>query len=232
MPTEFWSALPGRDFIAEILTAAQAPTSWRPISLIPSETFRALLSLLPAVAIFLAILSLEREARRRLLLVALAIGVASALLGMLQVLGGASGPYLFSFTNVGMAVGFFANDNHFAALEYVLLPLGSAALAETRTRSPAFLVAIFGAVAPALLVWASLVRLAIGDHAWSPVSRRDACVRLNPGAQEARPSPRALDRCGVRACASAYRHGLGVAADFIAVCRARSCRRRSMEDRR
>ncbi len=151
MPSEFWSALPGRDFIAEILTAAQAPTSWRPISLIPSETFRALLSLLPAVAIFLAILSLEREARRRLLLVALAIGVASALLGMLQVLGGASGPYLFSFTNVGMAVGFFANDNHFAALEYVLLPLGSAALAEARTRSPAFLVAIFGAVAPALL---------------------------------------------------------------------------------
>jgi hypothetical protein len=151
LPPELWRALPGRDFVAEILTAAQAPISWRPISLIPSETWRALLSLLPAVAIFLAILSLGRDARRRLLLVALAIGVASAVLGMLQVLGGAGGPYLFRFTNVGFAVGFFANDNHFAALEYVLLPLGGAALAETRTRSPAFLVAIFGAITPALL---------------------------------------------------------------------------------
>jgi O-antigen ligase len=152
LPPELWKALPGRDFVAEILTAAQAPVSWRPISLIPSETWRALLSLLPAVAIFLAILSLGREARRRLLLVALAIGVASAVLGMLQVMGGGSRDlYLFAVTNEGTAVGFFANHNHLAALEYALLPLGAAALAETQTRSPAFLVAILGAVAPALL---------------------------------------------------------------------------------
>ena len=152
LPPELWSALPSRDLVAEILTAAQAPISWRPISLIPSETWRALLSLLPAVAIFLAILSLGRDARRRLLLVALAIGVASALLGMLQVMGGASGGlYLFAFTNEGTAVGFFANHNHLAALEYALLPLGAAALAETLTPSPAFLVAILGAVASAVL---------------------------------------------------------------------------------
>ena len=149
LPPELWKALPGRDFVAEILTTAQAPISWRPISLIPSETWRALLSLLPAVAIFLAILSLGRDARRRLLLVALAIGVASAVLGMLQVLGG--GPYFYTFTNAGTAVGFFANHNHLAALEYALLPLGAAALAETQTPSPAILVAILGAVASALL---------------------------------------------------------------------------------
>jgi hypothetical protein len=149
LPPELWNALPGRDFISEILTTAQAPISWRPISLIPSETWRALLSLLPAVAIFLAILSLERDARRRLLLAALAIGVASALLGMLQVLGG--GPYFFTITNEGTAVGFFANHNHLAALEYALLPLGAAALAETQTPSPAILVAVLGAVASALL---------------------------------------------------------------------------------
>jgi O-antigen ligase len=149
VPPELWKALPGRDFVAEILTTAQAPISWRPISLIPSETWRALLSVLPAVAIFLAILSLGRDARRRLLLIALAIGVASALLGMLQVLAG--GPYFYTFTNPGTAVGFFANHNHLAALEYALLPLGAAALAETQTPSPAILVAILGAVASALL---------------------------------------------------------------------------------
>jgi hypothetical protein len=151
LPPELWSALPGRDFVAEILTAANVPISWRPISLIPSETWRALLSVLPGVAIFLAILSLRRDARRLLLLLAVAIGIVSALLGMLQVLNGATGPYLFTITNAGTAVGFFANHNHLAAFEYALLPLGAAALAETQTQSLVFLVAILGAVASALL---------------------------------------------------------------------------------
>ena len=152
LPPALWSALPGRSPIAEILTTAQVPMSWRPISLIPIETWRALLSLLPAVAVFLATLSLEREARRRLLLFSVATGVASAVLAMLQVLGGRESElYFYAVTNVGRGVGFFANANHFAGFEYALLPLGAAALAETRARSPAFLVAIIGCVVPALL---------------------------------------------------------------------------------
>jgi O-antigen ligase len=68
------------------------------------------------------------------------------------VLGGReSGLYFYAVTNVGRGVGFFANANHFAGFEYALLPLGAAALAETRARSPAFLVAIIGCVVPALL---------------------------------------------------------------------------------
>jgi O-antigen ligase len=152
LPPAVWAAIPGREIITEILTTAQTPTSWRPISLIPIETWRALLSLLPALALFLATLSLEFEARQRLLLLATGIGVASALLAMLQVLGGKeSGLYFYSFTNIRVGVGFFANSNHFGALEYALLPLGAAALAETRVRSPAFLVTAFGCVVPALL---------------------------------------------------------------------------------
>jgi O-antigen ligase len=152
LPPALWSVLPGRSVIADILTVAQAPMSWRPISLVPVETSRALLSLLPAVAMFLATLTLEREARQRLLLLALTIGVAGALLAMLQVLGGSQiGLYFYDFSNIGRGVGFFANANHFGAFEYALLPLGAAALAETRARSPAFLVAIVGCVAPALL---------------------------------------------------------------------------------
>ena len=152
LPPALWSALPGRSPIAEILTTAQAPMSWRPISLIPVETWRALLSLLPAVAVFLATLTLEREARRRLLLLSMAMGVACAMMAMLQVLGGrGSWLYFYDFTNVGKGVGFFANANHFGGFEYALLPLGAAALAETRARSPAFLVAIIGCVVPALL---------------------------------------------------------------------------------
>jgi hypothetical protein len=101
---------------------------------------------------FLATLSLEREARQLLLLIALTIGVASALLAMLQVLGGSeSGAYFFNVTNVGRGVGFFANANHYGAFEYILLPLGAAALADMRTRSSAFLLAVLGIVLPALL---------------------------------------------------------------------------------
>jgi len=152
LPPALWSVLPGRSPIAEILTTAQAPMSWRPISLIPVETWRALLSLLPAVAVYLGTLSLEREARRQLLLLSVAMGVACAMMAMLQVLGGrGSGLYFYDFTNVGKGVGFFANANHFGGFEYAVLPLGAAALAETRARSPAFLVAIIGCVVPALL---------------------------------------------------------------------------------
>lgn len=152
LPPGLWSALPGRDIVAQILTSADAPLSWRPISLIPSETWRALLSLLPALAIFFATLNFDRDARRLLLLLALSIGMASVLLAMLQVLGGsASGLYFFSVTNVGKGVGFFANANHFGAFEYILLPLGAVALAETSRRSSAFVLAVLGGVAPALL---------------------------------------------------------------------------------
>ena len=152
LPPALWTALPGRDIIAQILTTAQVPMSWRPISLIPVETWQALLSLLPGLAMFLATLGLEREARQRLLLLVTAVGVVSALLAMLQVLGGReSGLYFYTFTNVGEGVGFFANPDHFGAFEYALLPLAAAALAETRSRSPAFLAVIFVCVAPALL---------------------------------------------------------------------------------
>ena len=144
--------MPGRQSIVDILATAGAPLSWRPISLIPGATERALLSLLPGLAIFLSVLSLDRNERMLLLLLAVAVGVLSALIAMLQVLGGLdSGLYFFDITNVGRGVGFFANANHFAAFEYVLLPLAAAALSEIQIRSLAYSLAVFGLVVPALL---------------------------------------------------------------------------------
>ena len=92
------------------------------------------------------------------------------------------GLYFFAFTNEGTAVGFFANHNHLAALEYALLPLGAAALAETPTRSSAFLLAVLGGVAPALLFALTLTGSRSADP-WRPLGRGDACVRLDPGAR-------------------------------------------------
>ena len=152
LPYWLWSLLPGRQSIVDILATAGAPLSWRPISLIPGATERALISLLPAVAIFLAVLSLDRYERRLLLLLAVAVGVLSALIAMVQVVGGLdSGLYFFDITNVGRGVGFFANANHFAAFEYALLPIAAAALSEIQIRSLAYSLAVFGLVVPALL---------------------------------------------------------------------------------
>ena len=133
MPPFLWESLPGRRDIAETLAAAGVDPGWRPLSLIPEATFRAFLALLPPVAIFLGALNLDRDARKFLLILAAAIGVLSAPLAMLQVLGAQdSGPYLYDVTNVGRGVGFFANANHFGALAYCLIPISIAGLADIR----------------------------------------------------------------------------------------------------
>jgi hypothetical protein len=152
LPYWAWSLLPGRQSVADILTTAGVSASWRPISLIPGATERSLFSLLPAVAIFLSVLCLDRDTRKFVLLLAVGIGVLSAPLAMAQLVGGLdSGLYFFDVTNSNRGVGFFANANHFAAFEYCLLPLAAAALSELRLRSLAFLLAAFGVVIPALL---------------------------------------------------------------------------------
>jgi O-antigen ligase len=157
LPSWAWSLLPGRQSVLDILATAGLPLSWRPISLIPGATWRALLSVLPAVTIFLAALSLDLNGRKLLLLLAVAVGVVSASLAMLQVIGGLdSGLYFYQFTNPGRGVGFFANANHFAAFEYTLIPLAAATLTELRVRSFAFLLAVFGIVVPSLLFGLSL----------------------------------------------------------------------------
>ena len=156
-PSWFWSHLPGRQSVVDIFAAGEIPLSWRPISLISGATWRALLSLLPPVSIFLATLSLDREERRLLALVAVTIGVISTPLAMLQVIGGQdSGLYFYNRTNIGNGVGFFANDNHFAAFEYSLIPLAAAALTDLRIRSVGLTLAVLGVVVTTLLFGLSL----------------------------------------------------------------------------
>jgi O-antigen ligase len=157
LPPWLWSALPGREPLVDIFAAAEVPLSWRPTAVIPGATWRALLSLAPPAAFFLATLSLDRDARRLQALVVTAIGVVSVPIAMLQVIGGPdSGLYFFDVTNIGKGVGFFANANHFGAFEYALLPLSAAALTESRIRSHALSLAILGGVVGALLFGLSL----------------------------------------------------------------------------
>jgi O-antigen ligase len=100
---------------------------WLPISLYPTATWLGLLSLLPATAVFLAMLSLEQWSRRVLILVIFIVIFASAILDMLQIMGGEESPLRFyAVTNRGRAVGFFANSNHNAAFLYSAIPFVTA----------------------------------------------------------------------------------------------------------
>jgi len=152
LPPRLWTLLPGREEIAAIYSAAGVPLSWRPISVIPSATWRALGSALPAVAIFLGTLTFSRAQRLAALALVVTVGVASAPLAALQAFGGReSGFYVFDFTNTGHGVGFFANANHFGAFESCLLPLAAAILTSLKRGSRALLLAALAGILPAVL---------------------------------------------------------------------------------
>jgi O-antigen ligase len=81
------------------------------------------MSLLPAVAVFLAMLSLGARTRRRLVVAILVIVFLSVGLDLLQMMDDDAGAWRFyAITNPDRAVGFFANANHNAALLYCAVP--------------------------------------------------------------------------------------------------------------
>ena len=120
LPPWIWTILPGRAEVAEAYTAAGVPLPFLPLSLEPLTTLRSLWSLLPAIAVFLGVLSLREEAEFRwILLLIFAVAVVGAGLELMQLAGGVHSPLRFyEITNVHRGVGFFANSNHQAAFLY------------------------------------------------------------------------------------------------------------------
>lgn len=126
LPPFVWIHLPGRASVVVSVHAAGMALPWSPVSLDPAATQRSLLSLLPAIAVFLAALSLETQSRRLISLLIMVFAVVSVLLGLAQIAGGSDSPLRFyQPTNTGDSVGFFANRNHYAALLYCAIPLAT-----------------------------------------------------------------------------------------------------------
>jgi O-antigen ligase len=104
-------------------------------SLAPSWTLNSLLHLLPAAAMFLLVLRLPNEDRRKLPTVLLAVAGASVVLGAFQLMGGSDSPLRFyDVTNRNSPVGFFANVNHEATLLLCALPLTAVIAGRMATR--------------------------------------------------------------------------------------------------
>jgi O-antigen ligase len=127
LPPSLWSSLPGRREFASAYEAAGMALPWLPISLDPSATRLGLLSLLPATAIFLAMLSLEQHSRRILIVLMFIVAFVSVVLDLQQTWDGPNSPLRFyASTERFRAVGFFANSNHNAAFLYCAIPFAIA----------------------------------------------------------------------------------------------------------
>ena len=130
LPPALWTHLPGREAVVAAFELLGRRPSWGPISMASNSTWLSALSLLPPLAVFLSLLTLDWPDRRVLSLLAIAAGVASAFLGLAQLAQGPTSPLRFyQVTNEQAPVGFFANQNHLAALLYSAIPLTAAWLA-------------------------------------------------------------------------------------------------------
>lgn len=124
LPPAVWHSLPGRELAAQIDLAVGIDGIWRPLSLVPSRTVNALLACSVPLAGLLLAIAVPRRQQQPLVILMLVIVVVSAVIGLLQTIGGTgNGFYFYRITNSGSAVGLFANRNHDAILLALAFPL-------------------------------------------------------------------------------------------------------------
>lgn len=113
LPPAIWSALPGRELLAQSATVTGQPQPWRPISISPSATVNALNAMIVPVATLALASQLVREQHWRIVGLLLALIVAGSLLGLLQFSGARFDHPLINDLAGGVSAN-FANRNHFA----------------------------------------------------------------------------------------------------------------------
>lgn len=113
LPPSLWMALPGRALFNEAVTGLQQP--WRPLSIVPSATINALVSLLIPIAALMLIVTMRAEERATIFPTLLLMIGASVLLGLFQITGvGFNNPLINDSRDLVSSS--FANRNHFALL--------------------------------------------------------------------------------------------------------------------
>lgn len=203
LPPFLWTALPGRGTVIEGFAALGVdPLPWMPLSMTPARTLAAVTGLLPALAALAIVLQVSRPALHIALWSVFAMVALSVLLGIAQLSGGNDSPfYIYSITNFGDAVGFFANSNHFATLMVAAVPLVAGVATRARMRgdetggttiawiaAPAIaLIALLGVFAGGSLAGILLAPVAFGGSylILRPTIRRRARMWLLLGAAAA-----------------------------------------------
>jgi O-antigen ligase len=135
LPPDLWTALPGRDGVAEGYRMLGQPLPWLPLSLSSHDTVSSALWLLPAIAVLLGIVRLGSYRSSWLAWAIASVTIVAVAIGALQVVGGESSPwYFYDITNYGVTVGFFSNANHMATLLIVTIPFLAALYLRARSK--------------------------------------------------------------------------------------------------
>jgi O-antigen ligase len=116
LPPAIWEGLPGRALARRVFDLVGAQGEWHPLSLTPSTTLFGANMLLPALAAFLAALTLDARGRERCVASFLMLAALSILVGLAQL---SSRGTVFNFHDSGHKanlLGFFANRNHQALM--------------------------------------------------------------------------------------------------------------------
>lgn len=153
LPPAIWTSLPGRDFLVVIYRDAGMSVPWQPLSVAQARTWNALFSLAAPFAFLVALLSLKDHGQRRIMLVLIALGFISGIVGLIQAIGPVNGPlYFYHITNRGSGVGLFANRNHQAMFLVMIYPLIAAHLSFFRGKPDQLLFRRVIAIAGGLLL--------------------------------------------------------------------------------
>jgi O-antigen ligase len=179
-----WPQLGGREPIAAGLRVLGIAAPAMPVSLAPSDTIAALFTLIPPLAMFVAVVRLKAYRTSWLTGALLAGTVAGILLGVLQFSSGdkMSSPwYPYPQSSFGVATGFFANGNHMAILLVITLPFLAALLASGRRSDrqlKSAMVTIAAALTLVILVGIALNRSLAGIGLAFPVLAVSALIVL------------------------------------------------------
>ncbi len=123
LPMGIETRLPGHRLLAGAAVLGEG-TAWRPVSLAPLMTLNSLLALMPMAGVLVGCAGLDRRGLERMVVIVIAITLASAIMGLVQIGSGMSGPaYIYAVSSEGLPVGLLANRNHQAALLAMALPM-------------------------------------------------------------------------------------------------------------
>lgn len=124
LPPSLIAALPGQDPYIAAAQAMGVTDSWRPLSVVPSQTSNAFYAAFVPLAALVLFAGTHGQFRRWAMAAIVGFAMLSLLFGLLQLGAGENSPvYFYAITNAGSPVGLFANRNHQGMLMACMPPL-------------------------------------------------------------------------------------------------------------
>ena len=112
LPPAVWAMLPGRELPARIFELIGTSGHFHPLSVMPRHTLFGLVTLLPAMALFVAALTLDQRGRNRMVAGFLVLAALSILVGLVQLTSNGAVFNFYDTAHRRNMLGFFANRNH------------------------------------------------------------------------------------------------------------------------